>query len=521
MGAWPRHFHADHSMSKLTPQRTLAIDLGAGSGRAVVGTFDGERLAVDEVHRFANRPIQLPGALHWDILALFGGAIEAISAARVAAPLDSIGIDGWGVDFGLLDRDGELLGNPVHYRDPRTDGVIEAVDLVVPRSELFRRTGIQALQINTLYQLAALRRHGRATLDSAHQLLLIPDLMTYWLTGVRSAEWTNATTTGCIDVTTRAWAIDLLGLLKVPQRIFPEIVQPGTVAGPLRIPGTFDIGSSTVRVVVSASHDTAAAVAAIPLGGLEDAYISSGTWSLVGVETSAPLITPEAEVLRVTNEAGIGGTYRLLRNVMGLWLLQGLQESLAQRGIATSHEGLVQAANQAGPARSWIDPDDRALLHPHDMVEAVRNACRVSGQPMPSEAGELVRVVLESLALRYRWIIEGLERLTGRAIQTVHIVGGGARNDLLCQLTADATGRQVIVGPVEATAIGNVLVQLTATGSLGSIVEGRELVARSIPRRRIEPVRDGRWQEAYARFVKLIGAGGTRPDHQEHARPNP
>jgi rhamnulokinase len=295
----------------------------------------------------------------------------------------------------------------------------------------------------------------------------------------------------------------------VPQRISPEIVRPGTIAGPLRVPGTTDDRASAVRVIVSASHDTAAAVAAIPLGGLEDAYISSGTWSLVGVETSTPSLTAEARALRVTNEAGVGGTYRLLRNVMGLWLVQGLQESLAERRITAPIEGLIEAADRAGPARSWIDPDDRGLLHPQDMAKAIQTACRVSGQPVPAQPGELVRVVLESLALRYRWAIEGLERLTGTPIGTLHIVGGGARNDLLCRLTADATGRPVIVGPVEAAAIGNVLVQLTATGSLDSTAEGRELVARSIPRRRIEPARDSRWDEAYARFVNLPATEGV------------
>ena len=488
-------------MAELGGRRALAIDLGAESGRAVVGAFDGDRLAIDEVHRFANRPVRLASALHWDILALYAGVVEGIDAALAAGSLASLGIDGWGVDFGLLDEAGELLGIPVHYRDPRTDGLMEAVDALVPRPELYRRTGIQAMQINTLYQLVALRRSRQAILPSARHLLLVPDLITYWLTGVRGAEWTNATTTGCIDATMRAWATDLLERLDLPVRIFPEIVEAGTVVGPLRIPGRDDDHGSAVAVVASASHDTASAVVAVPLEGFGDAYVSSGTWSLVGVEVPTPVITAEAEALNVTNEGGVGGTYRLLRNVMGLWLVRGLRESLVRHGFAYTYDELVQAAERAGPARAWIDPDDPALLHPADMAEAVRAACWTSGQPVPSEPGEFVRVVLESLALRYRWVIEGLERLTRRRIRTLHVVGGGARNALLCQLAADATGRTVIAGPAEATAIGNILVQLLATGSIGSISEARELVSRSFARRRFEPGEGGSWADAYAHFA--------------------
>jgi rhamnulokinase len=466
----------------------LALDLGAESGRAVLGRFDGNVLTYEELRRFPNQPVRLPGALHWDILSLYREVLQSIDSAP--AGLDSVAIDTWGVDFGLLDGQGDLLANPVHYRDSRTDGMLELAERLVGQARIFDETGIQITPINTLYQLLSLR--GSAVLNAARTLLTIPDLLTYWLSGVAVAEFTIATTTQCYDPRAGDWAVELLDALEIPTRIFPRVVAPGSVLGSLR-------SAPSTRVVAPAAHDTASAVAGTPLASESDAYISSGTWSLVGIEVPAPIINSAALAANITNEGGVGGTYRLLRNVMGLWLVQGIRAEL-------SYDELVEAAERAGPSRAWIDPDATELLHPLDMAAALRSACAASGQPAPDDVGGLVRMVFESLALRYRWVIEQLQSLTGQAITTIHVVGGGARNTLLCQLTADATGCIVRTGPVEATAIGNVVVQAIAAGELKDLREARELVRRCVSQAELQPHPSERWEEAYARFLSVIQA---------------
>jgi rhamnulokinase len=467
-------------------RRYLALDLGAESGRAVLGYVDGERLVYEEVHRFPNRPVQLPGALHWDILSLYREVCQAIDSAQGSSgTLDSVGIDAWGVDFGLLDARGDLLTNPVHYRDKRTVGMVELAERLVGRTRIFDATGIQVLPINTLYQLLAIR--ATPLLEHAQTLLTIPDLLAYWLSGIAACEFTNATTTQCYDPRAGTWATDLLATLDIPTRIFPRIVEPGTVLGPVRF-------APSTQVVAPAAHDTGSAVAGTPLRSASDAYISSGTWSLVGVEVAAPVINSQALATNVTNEGGVGNTFRLLRNVMGLWLVQGIRGGLA-------YNELVLAAEHAGPSRSWIDPDAADFLSPPDMAATLRSACVASGQVPPDDLGGLARMVLESLALRYRWVIEQLEALTGQTIGTIHVVGGGARNTLLCQLTADATGRVVRSGPVEATAIGNLVIQAIAAGELKDVREARELVRSSVSQVELQPRPSDRWEEAYARFL--------------------
>jgi rhamnulokinase len=488
-------------------QRCLALDLGAESGRAVVGAFDGDHLAVEEVHRFPNRPVRLPTALHWDILSLLAEVRAGIAAAERAGPLASLAVDTWGVDFGLLDERGALLGNPVHYRDSRTDGMLAAAFAVVRREQIFEQTGIQFLPINSLYQLLALARANDRALEISATFLTIPDLLNYWLTAQKVCEFTNASTTQCLNPHTRSWARELLRRLGVPDRIFPEVLSPGTTLGPL-----LDEAGTVrpTRVVLAGSHDTASAVAGTPLRGAHAAYISSGTWSLVGVEVTQPVITSRALDLNLTNEGGVGGTFRLLRNVMGLWLVQGLRRGLAQVGISTSYEQLTREAAEATPFQAILDPDAPEFLRATDMAQTMREFCFATGQAAPETPGGLARVALEGLALRSRWVVDHLEEVTGQPIRTIHIVGGGAHNRLLCQMTADATGRPVLAGPVEATALGNIIVQLIAAGALASLSQGRDVVARSFSVQEFVPLPDARWQDAYGRFTALLDESARR-----------
>ncbi|MBC8076353.1 MAG: rhamnulokinase, partial [Chloroflexales bacterium] len=437
----------------------LAVDLGASSGRVLLGAWDGQRFALSELHRFANRPVPLPGALHWDLLALWAEILHGVRryAREHSAPLAAIGIDSWAVDFGLLDESGHLLGNPFHYRDARTQRMPERVASIIPPAELFERTGIQVLPLNTLYQLFSLAQRNDPQLRAAQTLLLVPDLLHYFLTGHIGAEYTNASTTQFLDCRRRIWATDLLARLNIPTHILPPIVAPGAPLGALRGEIVDQTGlAHAPPVIASATHDTASAVAGIPGLDSASAYISSGTWSLVGVETHQPITSERARALNVTNEGGVGGTIRLLKNVAGLWLLQECQRSLERDGLRPSWDELLGAAVGARPFVSIIDPDAPEFLAPADMPAAIAAFCARSGQPAPSDVGALVRCCLESLALRYRWVIEALEALLGQRLATIRIVGGGSQNRLLCQMTADACGRPVVAGPVEATALGNI-----------------------------------------------------------------
>jgi rhamnulokinase len=481
-------------------ERYLAVDLGAESGRAVVGEFDGDRLSMREAHRFPNRPVRLPTALHWDLLGIFAEIRAGIAAAQRDGPLASLAVDAWGVDFGLLDERGTLLGNPVHYRDARTDGMLEAAFERVPREEIFERTGIQFLPINSLYQLLALARANDPALRAAATFLTVPDLVNYWLTGEKACEFTIATTTQCFDPRAGAWATELLAQLGIPVHLFPHVLSPGGVLAALR-----DETGKTLStpVVLAGAHDTASAVAGAPLIEADAAYISSGTWSLVGVEVRQPVITPLTLDLNLTNEGGVEGTFRLLRNVMGLWLLQGLRRDLMRQGSSVEYGELIDAASQAAPLQVVLDPDAPEFLRADDMSRAIREFCSARGQQPPAEPGGLARAALEGLALRYRWVLEHLQEVVGRPITTIHVVGGGARNRLLCQMTADASGRRVLAGPTEATALGNLAVQAIAAGRVASLRQARDLIARSFPLDEYVPTPGSAWNEAYERFCKL------------------
>ncbi|MFI6923432.1 rhamnulokinase family protein [Nonomuraea spiralis] len=467
--------------------RFAAVDLGASSGRVLVADLS-EGLATTEVHRFPNGPVRLAGRLHWDILGLYR---EILTGLRAAGPVTSIGVDSWAVDYGLLDETGALLGNPVHYRDDRTRGVAEQVAATVGAEALYEVSGLQVLPFNTVYQLLADRLDGAAT------MLLVPDLIAYWLTGEIGAEVTNASTTGLLDVRTRSWAVPLIDRLGLPAGLFPRLRQPGEAIGGLRRDVAGEIGfSAPVRAV--ASHDTASAVAAVPAAGSAFAYISCGTWSLAGVELPAPVLTEAGRAANFTNEAGIDGTVRYLRNVMGLWLLQ----ECLRAWPGSSLGDLLAAAARERPFAAVVDPDVPAFLPPGDMPARIAAECRRTGQRPPSTPAGFVRCVLESLALGHRRAVRQAMELSGREVEVVHLVGGGSRNELLCRFTADACGLPVVAGPAEATALGNVLTQARAAGLVADLGAMRDLVASTQELRRYEPSGDtAAWAEAAARLT--------------------
>ena len=460
-------------------RRYLAFDLGAESGRAMLGTLDAGRLAVEELHRFPNTPVSVFDALYWDTLGLWQAVQNglAIAGRERHLRLDSIGIDTWGVDFALLGADGALADNPRHYRDPRTNGVMEKIFATVPRGEVFAQTGIQFMQLNSLYQFYALKLAASPALACARTLLFMPDLLNYWLTGVACSELTIASTSQFYDPRRKAWAHDLLERLGLPAHILPKIVAPGTRLGALLPSVGEPAGLGAVPVYATACHDTASAVAAVPAQGSNWCYISSGTWSLMGAELDEPIIDDQVLAQNLTNEIGAAGKIRFLKNIAGLWLLQECRRTWALEGAEYTYDDLVRLAYAAEPYRSAIDPD--TFLEPGDMPRKIAAHCRAAGQPPPRTPGEFTRTILESLARRYRQVLEILESLTGRRFDVIHIVGGGSRNILLNQLVADSTGRTVVAGPSEATAIGNILVQAIGAGDLPGLDQARALVRQS------------------------------------------
>jgi rhamnulokinase len=508
-------------------QRTrdfLAVDLGASSGRVLAGRWDGSRFTLQEVHRFANEPVSQMGRLQWDVLALWsqvrGGlaryaAWEPVeesmeSATTRRGELAGLGLDTWGVDFALLDRVGNLLGNPHHYRDRRTIGAMARAFERVPRHDVFVATGAQPMAYNTLYQLLAMVRARDPQLDVATTMLPMPNLFSYWLTGQRVAERTHATTTQCLRADTGAWATGLLERLGIPTQFLPPLVEPGTLLGPTLADVTAETGLPAAPVFAVASHDTASAVAAIPSLDGDSAYISSGTWSLIGVEIATPLITDAVLSTGFTNEGGVAGTTRLLRNIPGLWLVAECRRRWRRDGREYEWDELVAMAERSAGLKSVIDPDDPGLVNPPDMPIAVRALCRETGQEPPDGVGAIVRCCLDSLALKCRAALDDLTEVTGHRPGTLRVVGGGSQNRLLCQLTADACGLPLIAGPVEATALGNVMVQAIAAGDLESVVEGRAAVAASVRLDVYEPRAGPDWDAALCHLRNI--AAHTRTD---------
>jgi rhamnulokinase len=485
-------------------RNVVAVDLGAESGRVVLGRFDGSRVSLTELHRFPTPPRQHDGHLRWDLRGIWSQIGKGLAAAGEAAgTVDAVGVDAWGVDYGLLGRDGELLGDPVSYRDPRTTGMVGEAIARVGRQRLYLATGIQIIEINTIFQLMAEARDG--SLDRAGRLLLIPDLFHHLLSGATVAEYTVASTTGAYDMAAGRWASDLLGELGVPTHLLPEVVAAGTDLGPVRL----DLpGYAAAKVVTPPSHDTASAVVGVPLTDADAAYVSSGTWSLVGVETREPVIDEAAMAANLTNEGGAYGTIRLLRNSTGMWLLQESRRQWAREGREHSYDELVRLATPAPAGVSIVNTDHPDFVAPGDVPARVRAYCARTGQPVPEDDAALVRCVLDSLALGYRRTIDDLSAVTGRPVTAVHIVGGGSRNQLLNQAVSDVTGLPVVAGPVEATALGNLLVQLIALGDIEDLSQAREVVrAGAGPQiQRVEPSATTRLAERYGRYRELVAA---------------
>ena len=483
----------------------VAIDLGAESGRAMIGRFDGNKIALNAVHRFANTPVWALGKLYWNVLSLFHEIKQGLGIAgrELGGALDGIGVDTWGVDYALLGKDDALLGNPHNYRDPRTDGILDKAFARVPRREIFEHTGIQFMQINSLFQLYASKLANEAILEQAATFLMVPDLLNYWLTGVKACEFSDATTTQFYDPRKRAWARSLLEKLGLPTHMLLDVIQPGTVLGPLHANVLSDTGLGAVPVIAPACHDTGSAVAAVPAEGEDYAYLSSGTWSLIGVETREPVITEQSLAFNVTNEGGVCGTFRLLKNIMGLWIVQQCRRTWAAAGQEFSYAQITEMAAQAPAFGPLIDVDAHDFLAPGDMPARIRAYCARTGQKVPESVGEITRCALESLACTYRWVLERMEILAGRKLNTINIVGGGSQNQLLSQFTADVTQRRVVAGPIEATALGNVLMQMMATGRISSLAEGRQIVRQSFDLMTYEPKAAAGWDEAYARYCKL------------------
>lgn len=492
----------------MSDQVYLGVDLGAESGRVMAGLWDGRRIRLEELHRFPNGAVNLAGTLRWDVLRLWqeiqsGLTVAARHHGRAVA---SVGVDTWGVDFTLLSKSEELLGMPFQYRDARTRGLLARTLAKIPREEIFAQTGLQFMEFNTLFQLLALKEHSPEILAAAETFLMIADWFNWCLSGAKAVEFTNASTTQFLHPATRDWSTDLLNRLELPTHMLPRVVTPGSTLGNLRESVAAVTGLGRIPVVAPATHDTGSAVVGVPTaktGRANWAYISSGTWSLMGVEVPHAVMTPRALEWNLTNEGGVDGTYRLLKNIMGLWLVQQCKRSFDARGRSFEYAELVRLADEAAPLRSLIDPDNARFLAPADMPQAIRDFCRETNQPVPETEGALVRCALESLALKYRLVLTGLEAVTGTPIEVIHIVGGGSRNQLLNQFTATACGRPVIAGPIEATVMGNLLTQVRARGELSSLADIRAVVRDSGDVTEIEPEAPAAWNEAYERFNRL------------------
>ncbi len=482
----------------MSRSKFLAIDLGAESGRAFVGILDNKRIILEEIHRFPNVPVHVSGHLHWDVFALFNHIKEALRLAvqKGHTDIESMAVDTWGVDFGLLKTD-DTMDLPFTYRDPRTNGMMEKVFAKISSDEIYSRTGIQLMQINSLYQLYSMIDGGDASLDDYAKLLFIPDIFNYFLTGEKVSEYTIASTSQLLNAESGKFDESIFSALGLPYRLMCPIVKPGTVVGKLLPAVAFEVGLKNVDVVAVGSHDTASAIAAVPAAGTNWAYLSSGTWSLIGIEADKPIINAASRENNFTNEGGVGGKIRFLKNIMGLWLLQELKRIWEKDGESYTYDGFVNMARSAGEFRCVIDPDDDSFFNPPDMNVAIMDFCERTGQTSPDSKGETVRIVLESLAFKYKSAIGKLAAITGKRIETLHVVGGGSQNEMLNQFTANAAGIPVVAGPVEATTLGNVLVQAMAKGRIETLESARQIVGESFPLKRYYPKDFEKWDQVY------------------------
>lgn len=489
-----------------TSRNYLAVDLGAESGRTIIGKLDNGHLTLTETHRFSNNSVRLNDGLHWDVLRLWSDIKEGVgkSSSKIDQPLDSIGLDTWAIDFALLDRTGALLSNPFHYRDARTGGMMDQAFNIMPRAEIFANTGIQFMQINTLYQLLALSLDNPSLFDIAKTFVTIPDLFNYWLSGEITNEFTNATTTQCFDPNKRDWSTPILDAFKIPSHLFGPVTDPGIRIGTLLPHIAEETNAGAIPIVLPACHDTGSAVVAVPAGNQDFVWISSGTWSIMGVEAQQPFINEKALQYNFTNEGGVFGTWRLSKNIMGLWLIQECRREWMRQGEEISFDALTQFAVESDAFLSVIDPDFAEFLHPGDMPARIQKYCADTNQKVPQTKGQILRIALEGIALKYRWVLERLEELTEKHLAPIHIIGGGTKNNLLNQFTANSTNRTVITGPVEATAIGNILMQAIGLKHLSSLAEAREVVRASFEPQVYEPKQTADWDEAYSRLQKVM-----------------
>ena len=485
--------------------RLLSFDFGASSGRAVLGTFDGETLQLQEIHRFQNDPVTVNGTMYWDILRLFFEVKQALVQSKAYGALDGIGVDTWGVDFGLLDADGRLLENPVHYRDARTAGMLEKAFKYLQKSEFYSITGNQFMEINTAFQLLSLRENRPALLDRAETLLLMPDLFNYLLTGKKCTEYSIASTTQLLDAKQRVWSKRVLSALELPERLFTEIVPTATKVGALQPDLCEELGLIPAEVIAVAGHDTQCAMASVPTDKEDFLFLSCGTWSLLGTELSEPIINSAAEACNVTNEGGYAGKASFLKNIIGLWLIQETRRQWQKEGENLSFAEMETLARAATPYRFFIDPDAPEFVPAGNIPRRVQEYCRKTGQPVPETKGEILRCIYDSLSLKYRYAVGQIETCTEKQYAALHIVGGGVKDTLLCQLTADALGKPVVAGPVEATVYGNLVLQLLALGAVKDLKEAREIVRRSDKVNTFTPNADAQVENAYKTFLEVNG----------------
>ncbi len=507
-GAVKERPHPTYPAKMMTQtKKFLAFDMGASNGRCMLGSFDGEKLGLDVLTRFDNGPVHVRDHFYWDILGLFNQVKLSLRQAGNTIPgeVASLGIDTWGVDFGLLDAQGNLLGNPFCYRDPQSAGMIEAAFRRVSREEIFQITGLQFMVLNSLYQLLAMASSGSPVLEIAQKLLMMPDLLNYWLTGVARSEMTDSSTTQLFDARARDWSFQLIRRMGLPERIFQPIIEPGTVLAPLLAPVAEEAGLPALPVIAVASHDTAAAVASIPSLQPDFAYLSSGTWGLLGAEIPEPLLTPKVMEHNFSNEGGVFHTIRLLRNITNLWLVQECRRAWGLRGESHTWDELIRFAESSPAFLAFVDPDAPEFMLPADMPAAIQAACRRTGQRVPQTKGEIIRICLESLAFKYRNGLDKLAAILGHTPAVFHIIGGGGQNKMLCQIAANALHRPVEAGPYEATALGNVLMQMIATGDLASLDDGRRLIRASFPTQTYQPADPQLWEDRYHAFLQATG----------------
>ena len=485
-------------------KRVLAFDFGASSGRAIIGCFDGDKITLEEVHRFSNDPVSVGGTVYWDVLRLFYEIKQGIVKAKIAGGFDSIGIDTWGVDFGLIDSEGKLMENPVHYRDTRTAGLVEESFKTMPKEKLYGVTGIQFMELNTLFQLISLKKYRPWMLERADKMLFMPDLFAYMLTGKMCAEYSIATTSQLIDLETKSWSKEILDAFGIKKSLFAPLVKPGTVLGELSKEICEECGVDPVPVISVCGHDTQSAITSVPCEDGNFAFLSSGTWSLFGTELDKPIVNETSMNINITNEGGFDDSTGFLKNIIGLWLIQESRRQWKREGEEYSYADLEKLALAAEPFKCFIDPDAPEFVPHGNIPERVREFCRRTGQYVPQTVGEVMRCIYESLAMKYRLTFEKLRECTKRDYPVIHVIGGGTKDGLLCQMTANSCDRTVKAGPIEATVMGNVAVQLMSDGSVDNIGQARKIIADSSELKIFEPKETGDWAKAYEDFLKIV-----------------